>query len=167
MKQPLARTFGGEAFWLRRVETALIPMHSPPKPVLLLFLPFFFSFSCYWVHSCSPLTLSILYSLLSALHPICCCAGLTLSSPAQPVPPTLPKTRYPHGGTAGCFPHLFLGPLSTVSLRKKQQQCFSLFLYLCQSFSSSILSACHEQRHVFSSVRCGAQCLRFPLWWWP
>lgn len=127
-------------------------MHSPPKPVLLLFLPFFFSFSCYWVHSCSPLTLSILYSLFSALHPICCCAGLTLSSPAQPVPPTLPKTRYPHGGTAGCFPHLFLGPLSTVSGKNSNSVSLSFSISVNRFLLLSYLPAMSKDTSSAPSV---------------
>lgn len=167
MKQPLARAFGGEAFWLRRVETALIPMLPLPIP----FFFFFFSLSlrC-WVYSYGPLYSTPEYFL----HPSLCPLSHLLRCWSRPVQaqlspsPTLPKTRYPHGGTAGCFPHLFLALLSTVSPGKKQQQCFSLFLYLCQSFSSSLLPACHDQRHVFTdSVGCGAQRLRLPLWWWP
>lgn len=170
MKQPLARAFGGEAFWLRRVETALIVMHSPPSPFFLL-LFFFFSFSCYWVLSYyltilfSLLLLSVLYSLQSLL--LLCWTRPVQPSPAQPVPNT-PQNKVPARRNRGLSPSSIFGPsLYCLSGKSSNSISLSFFLYLCQSFSSFILPACHDQRHVFTgSVRCGAQCLRFTLWWW-
>lgn len=165
MKQPLARAFGGEAFWLRRVETALIPMLPLP-------IPFFFFFSLSLLLGLllrSSLFYSGVLSTLVSLPSIPSVAVLVspCPGPTQPVPNT-PQNKVPARRNRGLFPSPIFGSSFYCLSRKKQQQCFSLFLYLCQSFSSSILPACHDQRHVFTdSVGCGAQCLRLPLWWWP
>lgn len=87
-----------------------------PLPIPFFFFFFSLSLRC-WVYSYGPLYSTPEYFL----HPSLCPLSHLLRCWSRPVQaqlspsPTLPKTRYPHGGTAGCFPHLFLALLSTVS----------------------------------------------------
>lgn len=137
-------------------------MHSPPNSSssFLFLVPGFTSTILLSL-------LSTLYSLLCAICPLQPHLLLCWTRPVQPVPPNTPQNKVPARRNRGLSSLTYFWVFSLLSLREKNT-LFLVLLAFCQSFSSSILpAACHDQRHVFSSVRCGAQCLRFPLWWWP